>query len=120
MKNLVFLFAFLCVGAIPAIAQKTFEGEIVSRNGSNLQLKAPNVSELPTKSENCNISKDISGTSVFGIKLDSGWMGIGTIKYVGSKEGILIFEIVEETSKIEVNGKKTEQFEKGKKVKVEC
>ncbi len=120
MKNLVFLFAFLCVGAIPVIAQKTFEGEIVSRNGKNIQLKVNKLSELPSKSSNCNISKDISGTSVFGIKLDSGWMGIGTIKFIGSKESTLNFEIIEETSKIEVNGKKTEQFEKGKRVKVEC
>ena len=118
-KSGLFLSFFLLI-SIASFAQKSLTGVITSVKGKVVVIKADNVESVPSKTDSCSISKDISGTkNPFGITVSSGWMGIGDAMLTKASGNNLTFNIIKETTSIVVNGKKQVQFAAGKKVKVE-
>jgi hypothetical protein len=118
MKKLV-LIACLSMSA-NAWAQSTIYGKVVSRVGSKLVLAMDSAYTMPGTKDTLDISKDLSGASnPFGIMISSGWMGVGKILYVSTSGKNATFKIGRETSNVVINGKKKEQFEVGKKMKIE-
>jgi hypothetical protein len=101
------------------LAQKTITGTLTVSNGKTFTLNCDQIDELPTTADTCSVSKDISGTkNPFGITIQSGWMGVADVFFLNRKGNAMIFSIIRETTNIVVNGKKQEQFVKGKKMKV--
>ncbi len=100
-------------------AQNTLTGTITASNKNSFTIRAEQVNLLPSKTDTCKISKDISGTkNPFGITVKSGWLGVADALFLSSKGNELTFKITKETSEIVVNGKKQNHFEKGKILKV--
>lgn len=119
MKHLFICFLVL-FSVVSGHSQKTATGTIATVKGKVFTVKMDNIDVLPSKSDSCAISKDISGTkNPFGIKITSGWLGIGNIVVSGINNNILTCKIVKETSEIIINGKKQGHFVPGKKVKLE-
>ena len=119
MKNIFLLIGFILLTS-GVMAQNSQTGKITVVKGNMVTVKTDAMSPLPAKNDSCSISKDISGTqNPFGIKVTSGWMGVGDAVVFSQKGDVIIFKIVKETSNITVNGKKKPNFEVGKKVKIE-
>jgi hypothetical protein len=119
MKNILFL-TLLIITSLSLQAQKSFTGNIVSKNGNKLIIKAETNAVKPATTDSCSISKDLTGTSnPFGIKISGGWMGIADAMYLSAKGDQYTFKITKETTNIVINGKKKDQFVPGQKVKVE-
>lgn len=117
-KNLLTL-VFTIVATI-SFAQKTVTGTITSVKGKTFVLKCEGDNASLAKGDSCNISKDISGSkNPFGITVSSGWLGVGKGVVSAADKNNLTIKIVKETSEIIINGKKTEHFVAGKKMKLE-
>lgn len=120
MKKINFLALLFSLVSFITYSQKSFTGVISSVKGKVVVIKADNTDNIPSKTDSCSISKDISGTkNPFGIMVSSGWMGIGDAMLTNASGKNLTFKIIKETTSIVVNGKKQVQFVAGKKVKVE-
>ena len=120
MKKLQLLFLTFIFLSFFAFGQKSVTGVIASVKGKTVVVKADNVEVIPSKTDSCSMSKDISGTkNPFGIVVSSGYMGIGEVMLTASSGKNLTFKIIKETTNIVINGKKQVQFVPGKKVKVE-
>lgn len=101
-------------------AQKTAIGTIISSKGKIVVLKCEALEPQFIKGDSCTISKDISGSkNPFGITITNGWLGVGKgVVEVINKNSITV-KVVKETSEIIINGKKTEHFVVGKRMKLE-
>ncbi len=112
--TLLFLtFANFC------FAQKSLTGTITAVNAKVVTLKYEGESAF-SKSDSCIISKDISGSkNPFGIKISSGWLGVGNGVITTVEKNKLTLKITKETSNIVINGKKTDHFVLGKILKLE-
>lgn len=101
-------------------AQKSCTGVITSVKGEIFTITSTDAKDVPSKTDTCSVSKDISGTkNPFGITVKSGWMGVADAMFVSQKGNTLTFKITKETSSIVINGKKTVHFVNGKKMKIE-
>lgn len=101
------------------IAQKEITGTVTAGNGKTFTLNCEQIDQLPSTTDSCSVSKDISGTkNPFGITIQSGWMGVADAFFLNRKGNVLVFKIIRETSNIVINGKKQEHFVKGKKMKI--
>lgn len=120
MKNYYLLYILLTLTFCNVIvAQKTITGTVTVSNGKTFALSCDQIDLLPTPSDTCGVSKDISGTkNPFGITIQSGWMGVADAFFLNRKGNVLLFKIIRETSNIVINGKKQEHFVKGKKMKI--
>lgn len=119
MKHLICTLA-LILFSVSMYSQKTATGVITVVKGKIFSVKMDALETLPAKSDSCSISKDISETkNPFGIKITSGWLGIGNVVVSAVEKGMVTCKIVKETSEIIINGKKQEHFVPGKKVKLE-
>ncbi len=100
-------------------AQKTITGTVTVSNGKTFTLNCDQIDEIPTTTDTCSVSKDISGTkNPFGITIQSGWMGVADAFLLNRKGNVIVFTIIRETSNIVINGKKQDHFVKGKKMKI--
>lgn len=120
MKTHVLAFIiFVVLFCSDSQAQKSVTGTLTASNGKTFTLSCEPCEQLPSATDTCNVSKDISGTkNPFGITIQSGWLGVADAFFVSNKENILVFKIIRETSNIVINGKKQEHFVKGKKMKI--
>lgn len=101
-------------------AQKSCTGVITSVKGKIFTITSEDLKDIPSKTDTCSVSKDISGTkNPFGIMVQSGWLGVADAMFVSQKGNTLTFKITKETSSIVINGKKTVHFVNGKKMKIE-
>ncbi len=101
------------------LGQKMIIGTVTASNGKSFTLMCEQIDQLPSLSDTCSVSKDISGTkNPFGITIQSGWLSVADAFFLSRKGNIASFKIIRETSDIVINGKKQEHFIKGKKMKV--
>ena len=108
------------ISAQVLFAQNILTGTITSHVGAKLVVTIDSIGAIPTSKDSCDIYKDISGTqNPFGIKITSGWVGIGKLILVSKTGNKFQFRIARETSSVVINGEKKDQFVAGKKVKIE-
>lgn len=118
-KSKLFFTALTLIFCNAILAQKTIIGTITVSNGKTFTLNCDQIEELPTTTDTCGVSKDISGTkNPFGITVQSGWLGVADAFFLSRKSNLITFKIIRETSNIVINGKKQEHFVKGKKMKI--
>lgn len=120
MKKITFLFLIITISLFNTLkAQNTITGTVIAGNGKTFTLSCEKTDLLPTTTDTCRVSKDISGTkNPFGIVVQSGWMGVADAFFVSKKGNVMVFAIIRETSNIVINGKKQEHFVNGKKMKI--
>jgi hypothetical protein len=106
--------------ASASFSQRTVTGIITSAKGKTFILKIDSSSVIPVKRDSCSVSKDISGSNnPFGINISSGWMGVAKGVVSATDKNTITVLIIKETSNIVVNGKKTEHFIPGKRIKLD-
>ena len=101
-------------------AQRSLTGTVTAVKGKIVTLKYTGNEPVFSKGDSCSVSKDISGSkNPFGIKISSGWLGVGTAVITVAEKNKIAFKIIKETSNIVINGKKTEHFIPGKIMRLE-
>lgn len=111
--NILALFLFF---SYFSFSQNSLTGTITVVKAKVVTLKTEGEITF-SKGDSCAISKDIAGTTnPFGIKISSGWLGVGTGLVQTVEKGKVTIKIIKETSEIIINGKKTEHFVPGKRM----
>jgi len=117
-KNYLSIILLLFAGYI--FSQKNVTGTITVVKGKVFTLKCEGNDPVFAKGDSCSVSKDISGNkNPFGINITNGWMGVGIAVVTAVSNNKITLKVVKETSNIVINGKKTEHFVPGKKIKLE-
>lgn len=120
LKSKLFQFVLALGFCSSVLAQKTITGILTSSKGNVFTIECEKIDELPSVTDTCSVSKDISGTkNPFGITIQTGWMGVADAFFLSRKEKSITFKVIRETTNIVINGKKQEQFIKGKKMKID-
>lgn len=124
MKNQITFFLLLMAvfsfGQNSAGTPASVTGTITVVKGKVFTIKSESNDVVFSKGDSCSVSKDISGNkNPFGINISNGWMGVAVAVVVASEKNKLTLRVVKETSNIVINGKKTEHFVAGKKMKIE-
>ncbi|MBK7311900.1 MAG: hypothetical protein IPI93_14280 [Sphingobacteriaceae bacterium] len=118
-KATLFFTALVLTFCNMLFSQKVITGTVTVSNGKTFTLNCDQIDQLPTTTDTCSISKDISGTkNPFGITVQSGWMSVADAFFMKRKGNVIVFSIIRETSNIVINGKRQEHFVKGKKMKI--
>ena len=92
------------------------EGSIVSRKGKKVIIESDHP-DPPAAGAKGSLSKYFE--KQVGPFATSGWLGIAEVTVTKSAGGKIHLKIVEELSKMVVNGKKVNHFKKGNKVKLD-
>ncbi len=122
-KNL----AIIKANAAKAAEPKEFEGTIVARTGNTVRVKLPEGVEVPSGAS-ADLSRYFEGKAgdasplgvlggLFGGSI-KGWVGIALVKVGETKQRVVSLTIVEEKSKMAVNGRKTNHFTPAARVKL--
>ncbi|MBK7816643.1 MAG: hypothetical protein IPJ60_03245 [Sphingobacteriaceae bacterium] len=115
-KATLFFTALVLTFCNMLFSQKVITGTVTVSNGKTFTLNCDQIDQLPTTTDTCSISKDISGTkNPFGITVQSGWMSVADAFFMKRKGNVIVFSIIRETSNIVINGKRQEHFVKGKR-----
>ncbi len=118
-RSILFQFVLILSFYSSVFAQKTITGILTASKGNVFTIECEKIDEVPSVTDTCSVSKDISGTkNPFGITIQSGWMGVADAFFLSRKEKLITFKVIRETTDIVINGKKQEQFIKGKKMKI--
>jgi hypothetical protein len=115
--NLLFILSIYSLGAQCDSMNYVVEGNFITNTSKNPVLKLTKGDWENPIGKIVQISKEFE-TELFGSAM-TGWIGIAHAKVIKEDNDLLTLKIIDETSNIEPNGKKENQFEKGSYIKLE-